>query len=392
MVEQIYIVVGLGYGDEGKGLTVDYLCSKSKKPLVIRFNGGQQAGHCVVNEKGEEHIFSNFGAGTFRDAPTYWSKFCTFSPYFFIQESEILNYNSTFYIDEACPVSTHYDLLYNRTLEDSLGQNRIGSCGLGFGATLSREASGINFVVSDLLQPEVVNSKLKEIRQYYRLKVNLETDYDFGKFDHEGEDNFFLTSVDKFKTMIVDGTVLPTNEKFFFSNLLNFSTLIFEGAQGILLDKTFGKKPHVTKSNCTTQNAFELLSRNDIKANTDVYYVTRCYQTRHGAGSFREIDNLQLRNNQTETNVYNQYQGRFKKSYLDLNQLNGALVYDSKFSEIANKNLLVTCLDQIDSDFITYYNGDDVVSVHYRKFHELLAIEFESVLYGFGRSAAKITQ
>ncbi len=58
-------VIGLGFGDEGKGITTDYLCSRANNPLVIRFSGGQQAGHTVVNKFGK-HTFSNFGSGTLR--------------------------------------------------------------------------------------------------------------------------------------------------------------------------------------------------------------------------------------------------------------------------------------------------------------------------------------
>lgn len=80
MSKKIYVVIGLGYGDEGKGLSTDYLCLKSDKPLVVRFNGGHQAGHTVVLPNEKMHIFACFGSGTLRGIPTYWSKFCTLSP------------------------------------------------------------------------------------------------------------------------------------------------------------------------------------------------------------------------------------------------------------------------------------------------------------------------
>ena len=73
------IVIGAGFGDEGKGNMVNYLCKNSEKPLVIRFNGGHQMGHmCVVNEM--RHIFSNFGSGSLVGAPTYISEYCTVDP------------------------------------------------------------------------------------------------------------------------------------------------------------------------------------------------------------------------------------------------------------------------------------------------------------------------
>lgn len=73
------IVIGAGFGDEGKGTMVNYLCKQSNKPLVVRFNGGHQMGHGVV-ENDVRHIFSNFGSGTLVGAPTYISEFCTVDP------------------------------------------------------------------------------------------------------------------------------------------------------------------------------------------------------------------------------------------------------------------------------------------------------------------------
>ncbi len=71
-------VIGLGFGDEGKGVVTEYLCSQDPEhTVVVRFSGGQQAGHKVC--KGDtEHIFSNFGSGTLSGCPTYWSEHCTF--------------------------------------------------------------------------------------------------------------------------------------------------------------------------------------------------------------------------------------------------------------------------------------------------------------------------
>ena len=68
------IVIGLGFGDEGKGITTSYLCKKLEgTKIVVRFNGGHQAGHTVVFN-GKRHIFSSWGSGTLQGIPTYWSE------------------------------------------------------------------------------------------------------------------------------------------------------------------------------------------------------------------------------------------------------------------------------------------------------------------------------
>ena len=64
-----YVVVGLQFGDEGKGLLTNFLCQESPNSLVVRYSGGQQAGHTVVLD-GKQHVFSNFGSGTLNGNPT----------------------------------------------------------------------------------------------------------------------------------------------------------------------------------------------------------------------------------------------------------------------------------------------------------------------------------
>lgn len=131
------IVVGLGFGDEGKGLTTSFLCSQTKNPLVVRFNGGHQAGHTVVY-KDQRHVFSNFGSGTLQGVPTYWSEFCTFYPVTFLKEFELLSsvVDPVIFINPLCPVTTPFDVEDNRVYEET---HQHGSVGVGFGATLQRQ-------------------------------------------------------------------------------------------------------------------------------------------------------------------------------------------------------------------------------------------------------------
>src|SRR5688572_22088172 len=83
------IVIGLGYGDEGKGQTVHSLASEQKEGIVVRFNGGQQAGHTVVTSE-QKHVFSSFGSGAFLRWRTYFSHHCTFNPVAALNELNIL--------------------------------------------------------------------------------------------------------------------------------------------------------------------------------------------------------------------------------------------------------------------------------------------------------------
>ncbi len=382
------IVVGLGYGDEGKGLTTDFLCKTNENPIVIRFNGGHQAGHCVVTKEGKKHIFSNLGSGTLRNVPTFWSSFCTFCPPFFIEELSLLDFHTIFYIDYNSPITTHYDILFNRTNELSLGKERKGSCGVGFGATIERERnSKISFVLNDLLDEHTVSEKLRVLNKYYKPLINIATKYNFNSFNHTEEDKIFCESVKKFKELIRSGIVVPTSESELFENK-NFQSYIFEGAQGILLDENFGQFPHITKSNTTSKNAIEIINRHRLDVDISVVYVTRAYQTRHGAGPFpKQHSTFLLVNNKEETNVTNNYQGVFKTNYLNINKLNDSIEYDSLFSSKYSKELIITCLDHFKGSEIRLIKNSRLINLHYTKISEELNSDFSNVYYSFKNCA-----
>jgi adenylosuccinate synthase len=392
--KKAFVVVGLGFGDEGKGLTTDYLALQHPDAVVIRFNGGQQAGHTVVTGSGKRHVFSNFSSGTFRGNATYWSEFCTFSPGSMLKELSALQkmqIQPRLLIDKLCAVTTHYDVMYNRILEMGRGNNRHGSCGMGFGSTIERHTlSPVRLYAQDLLFPDFTRLKLKTIRDYYRKKLKPETDFDFDSLDHDAEDEKFLQYLPQLKTLTEQDMLRFVTEKEVFQQ---YNTFIFEGAQGVLLDMDFGFFPHVTRSNTTSKNALELLKRN-FGANhpeTEIFYASRCYQTRHGQGPMtHEGQPLTLINNELETNQYNEHQGVFRTSPLDIDLLNYALTCDDNFAYGIRKNLMFTCLDQLDSAEIPYYQNNELQAVHYQKITDLLSTKIDNVVYSFSDCGERI--
>ena len=90
------VVIGANYGDEGKGLMTDFLCRQHSADLVVRFNGGAQAGHTVVTPEGERHVFHHIGSGYFAGVPTYLSKFFVSNPVLFKQEYQELRIPSSY--------------------------------------------------------------------------------------------------------------------------------------------------------------------------------------------------------------------------------------------------------------------------------------------------------
>jgi adenylosuccinate synthase len=237
-MKKAYIVLGMGYGDEGKGVAVDYLSRLSfdQRPVVIRFSGGHQASHTViVNEK--RHIFSSFGSGTMRGVPTFWSKYCTFQPQAayneYIDLAPKCNPISMLYVDYDCPVTTPYDMWHNRYLEDHRTQ-RHGSVGVGIGATFARhEETHYRLYARDLKFAIVLEEKLKGIKDYY---LNLYR----GNAVAQGQ----ILSLDltNWKAACKEDFYELASPTLIFEA---FSTYIFEGSQGILLDQVLSPRHQV---------------------------------------------------------------------------------------------------------------------------------------------------
>ena len=147
-----FVVIGLGFGDEGKGSIVDFLVRKFKASHVIRFNGGPQAAHHVVLPDGIEHTFSHFGSGSFNtNVKTFISKEMVIQPLYLLREAEVLklkgikNIMDRIFIDQECFIVTPLHKMIGRILEVSRGQNRHSSTGLGVGQTfLDKESNSLS--------------------------------------------------------------------------------------------------------------------------------------------------------------------------------------------------------------------------------------------------------
>ena len=320
-------VIGLGFGDEGKGATVNSLCrSNPDQTLVIRYNGGQQAGHTVTDADDDSHIFSSFGSGTLLGCPTYWSHYCTVDPVGFMNEADLLQKRfgivPKIYMHRDCPVTTPFDTLANITNWKMIHN---GTCGVGVGTTIQREEDHHSILVGDLRYPEVLELKLAELVKYYNVGVPEITDF----FDAVRRMMILIRIVDNMPETTDKGQVREH---------------IFEGAQGLLLDQNIGFFPHVTRSNTGSKNVLELLKGTKCH----YYLVTRCYQTRHGNGPMTNEDEvLRIKTNPDETNNYNVHQGHFRTSVLDLSLLRYGIERDRTLRDTNRKTLVVTCCDQV---------------------------------------------
>lgn len=321
-------VIGMGFGDEGKGMCVHYL-TKTKTPntIVIRHSGGQQAGHTVYKDKDTFHVFANFGSGTFNGVPTYWSKYCTFDPVATWNEYNVLKQKKVkpvLYIDRKCPVTTPLDIIFNRNCPNNTAH---GTVGVGVGATFKREEDHFSLLVEDLLDPKILKIKLKAIEYYYQDSL-----------DHQNFEHFMS---------VCDDVI---NQFHVVNKLPHFyNDFIFEGSQGLLLDQNIGFFPHVTRSNTGTKNIIEM------GYTPEVYLVTRSYQTRHGNGPMT-CEEYPVESNPYETNKQHLYQGEFRTAMLDMDLLRYAVSKDEGIQNAPRRNLFVTCMDMLKSNCFAFLN------------------------------------
>ncbi len=345
------IVVDLGFGDSGKGITVDYLASKNPAAsLVVRFGGGHQVGHSVhIGER--SHVFSNFGSASMRGVPTWFGPLCVvFPPAIVLEAQALAAYGPQLFIHPLAMVASPWDIAWNRAREAVLGH---GSCGVGFGATVERNASGIRLYAKDILFPWVFREKLQAIASWYRELAGRSGDH---QFLHVWNDEAGSIDAGRFEEMCRSAASI-----FELAPLAPLAAkaghLIFEGHQGIMLDQDNGIYPHLTWSSTGSKGALELLASDthfELEG-IDIYYVTRCYQTRHGTGPMSHGDPVCLINTEAESNIENKFQGRLRTSTLDTELLEYALLSDQcdlaqiwgRRLPLPRYHLVITCLDQL---------------------------------------------
>lgn len=278
------VCTGLFYGDEGKGTITAYLAEELPDVrVVVRHSGGCQAAHNVVTADGRHHTFAQFGSGTFTPGVrTHLSHLMMVNPYNFYPEEEHLRSLGVpdawgrLTVDRDCLVTTPLHAQANRHREALRGDNKHGTCGVGIGETrqwhntVGEEA----LFVRDLHDRSLVKKKLETLHNFYRYHF-WPTD-----FDLPSEEDLDLYVDFSKRSNIVSRDEL--------AGIVGDGTVIFEGAQGVLLDEKHGFQPHTTWSTTTSKNARTIL-RDDLDQDPgDAMYigVTRTYSTRHGAGPF----------------------------------------------------------------------------------------------------------
>jgi len=274
------VIIGTQWGDEGKGKLVDLLTDDVA--AVVRFQGGHNAGHTLVigDKKTVLHLIPS---GILRDdVNCLIGNGVVLSPEALLTEMAVLetagvNIGGRLQISEACPLILPVHVGLDLARERARGNKAIGTTGRGIGPAYEDKVARRGVRAGDLLTPDVFAEKLKELLDYHNFV--LENYYKADAYDFQETYDQLMQQAERIKPMLIDVA----------DKLHNYSqqgeNILFEGAQGALLDIDHGTYPYVTSSNTTAGSS----ASGSGMGPCDMDYVlgiTKAYTTRVGSGPF----------------------------------------------------------------------------------------------------------
>ena len=299
---KVQVVIGANYGDEGKGLVSGCLSREAslfnEKVLTVFYNGTCQRAHTFEGE-----IHRCMAAGTKYGSDTFYHEQFVVDPIsLFITQSEPI-------IDPNCRMILPCDVIQNRRIEKSRGNERHGSCGFGLFEAVKRSKNPeYDIRIGDFLEPS-----FETVKKIHAIQK------EYGDFDDEVYNDVYLMHarsyiqkkcrIRKFSQILNEG---------------NYDRVIFEGGQGLMLDqKNKEDFPHLTPSSPGSYYISKDIDRIGNQESTELFYVSRSYMTRHGAGPIEhECDRNDINPDIVDTtNLENDFQGALRFGKLNAKSL-----------------------------------------------------------------------
>jgi adenylosuccinate synthase len=280
------VVIGAQWGDEGKGKIVDWLTDHARG--VVRFQGGHNAGHTLVIG-GKKTVLHLIPSGILREkVACYIGNGVVLSPQALVEEIATLeaagvDVRSRLKISEACPLILPYHAALDLAREAAKGAGKIGTTGRGIGPAYEDKVARRALRLQDLFQRERFAKKLREVLDFHNfvLKNYLKA----ATVDFQQTLDEAMGLAERIQPMVAD---VP---RMLYEAQKAGHNLLFEGAQGTLLDIDHGTYPYVTSSNCVAGAA----AAGAGVGPQHLHYVlgiTKAYTTRVGSGPFpTELDN-----------------------------------------------------------------------------------------------------
>jgi adenylosuccinate synthase len=279
------VVVGTQWGDEGKGKIVDWLTDRAEG--VVRFQGGHNAGHTLVIA-GQKTVLHLIPSGILREkVACYIGNGVVLSPQALIEEVEMLeaagvDVASRVRISEACPLILPHHVAVDKAREAAKGAGKIGTTGRGIGPAYEDKVARRAIRLQDLFHRKRFAAKLGEVLDYHNFM--LKNYYKAETVDFHATLDETLALAERIQPMVAD---VP---RLLYEAQQAGHSLLFEGAQGTLLDVDHGTYPYVTSSNCVAGAA----AAGAGIGPSGLHYVlgiTKAYTTRVGSGPFpTELD------------------------------------------------------------------------------------------------------
>jgi adenylosuccinate synthase len=274
------VVVGTQWGDEGKGKIVDWLTESAQG--VVRYQGGHNAGHTLVIA-GRKTVLHLIPSGILRDAVAcYIGNGVVLSPEALIAEIDELEAAGVqvadrLRISEACPLILPYHQALDNAREAARGENKIGTTGRGIGPAYEDKVARRALRLQDLLRPKRFADKLAELLDYHNFM--LQHYYRWQPVDFKKVLDDSLAMAPRLEKLVAD---VP---RALYEANKNGANLLFEGAQGTLLDIDHGTYPFVTSSNCVAGGASAGAGVGPNMLHF-ILGITKAYTTRVGGGPF----------------------------------------------------------------------------------------------------------
>ena len=273
------VVLGAQWGDEGKGKVTDFFASTAD--YVVRFQGGNNAGHTIVVGENKIALSLTPSGVLYPNCTPVIGSGCVVDIGFLKQELEMLNEKNIntdkLVISANAHVVMPYHKLLDELIEESLGENKIGTTKKGIGPCYADKIQRKGIRIQDLL--DETNFEIKVRKNIEDVNLTLTKIYDHSQLVVDDILDEFSTYKDIVTNHVADASLLIANA------IKNKKTILFEGAQGTLLDIDHGTYPFVTSSNTSSGNA--AIGSGVGPKNIDrIVGVTKAYISRVGSGPF----------------------------------------------------------------------------------------------------------
>ena len=273
------VVLGAQWGDEGKGKVTDFFASTAD--YVVRFQGGNNAGHTIVVGEDKLALSLTPSGVLYPECTPVIGSGCVIDLGFLKQELEMLKEKNIstekLVISPNAHVIMPYHKLLDELIEESLGENKIGTTKKGIGPCYADKIQRKGIRIQDLLNKNNFSEKVK--KNIEEVNLTLTRIYNQPPLIAEEIINEFDTYVDTVSEHVADTSLLIANA------IKNNKSILFEGAQGTLLDIDHGTYPFVTSSNTSSGNA--AIGSGVGPKNLDrIVGVTKAYISRVGSGPF----------------------------------------------------------------------------------------------------------